>query len=303
MSGEDLRTETIEQLARRLDSDRRRVWGYVRVSSQKQADNESIPAQQEAIRLYCTSKSLESPGFVVEVASAAKPLFVVNLPGAPKQETSVEASPRPKLLLLFSHLREITGSHLVIWKLDRLARIDYEQELFLNMLRQDKVTTHSVQPGEAHMLDGGHVNDPARVFSRQVLAAAAQYERALTDLRMKSGITFKAARGGFTGGIAPYGYDNERKELVVFPEEAKMVRFIFWLNKRYQMGPSAVWEHINSHKAPTAPHFPLQKVGRILRNKALYQGNYKDCFGTVHMRPDLRILPLDDEELDDEFTK
>ena len=303
MSGVDYRSETLDQLARRLDKNKRRAWGYVRVSSQKQADNESIPAQENAIREYCSQKGLETPEFVVEVASAAKPVFAVNLPGTPKKESSLESSPRPKLLLLLSHLRDVNASHLIIWKLDRLARIDYEQELFLDMLRRDGVTIHSVQAGEAHMLDGGFVNDPSRVFSRQVLAAAAQYERALIEMRMKAGITYKAARGGYTGGLPPYGYKPYKRELIIVPDKAKMVRYIFWLSKRYGMGQVAITEHINSTKQVGSPRFTRQKISRILYNEELYKGVYKDCFKQPHMRPDLRILPDNDEELDDEFSQ
>lgn len=301
MSGSDYRNETLNDLARRLDKNKRRVWGYIRVSSQKQADNESIPAQENAIREYCKSKGLEEPEFVVEVASAAKPIFMVNLPGTPKDESSLESSPRPKLLLLLGFLGETPASHLIIWKLDRLARIDYEQELFLDMLRRNKVGVHSVQAGEAHMLDGGFVNDPARVFSRQVLAAAAQYERALIDMRMRTGITYKAARGGFTGGIPPYGYTSQKKELVIIPKRAKVVRFVFWLHRRYRLGPVAIAEHLNNAKT-AGEYFPRQKIGRILSNEDLYKGIYKDCFGEKHIRPDLRILPENEEELDDEFA-
>lgn len=299
----DYRSETVDQLARRLSNNKRRVWGYVRVSSQKQADNESIPAQEAAIGDYCKTKGLETPEFVVEIASAAKPVFAVNLPGAPKKESSLESSPRPKLLLLLGALRELAAPHLIIWKLDRLARIDYEQELFLDMLRRDKVTIHSVQVGEAHMLDGGFVNDPSRVFSRQVLAAAAQYERALIEMRMKTGITYKAARGGYTGGGPAYAYKAHKKELTIVPEMARMVRYIFWLNRRFKMGAVAISDHINAHKEVGTPRFPRQKVSRILDNEELYRGVYKDCFKQTHMRPDLRILPLDEEELDNEFSK
>lgn len=299
LTGEDLRHETTDQLARRLEQSSRRVWGYVRVSSQKQADNESIPAQIEAIQKYCVGKGLETPEFVVEVGSAGKPIFVINLPGTPREESRSESSPRPKLLLLFGFLRETPGSHLILWKLDRLARIDYEQELFLDMLRRDKVDTHSVQPGEAHMLDGGYVKDPQRVFSRQVLAAAAQYERAMIEMRMKTGMTYKAARGGFTGGIPPYGYESHKKDLRVLADEAKAVRFIFWLHRRYAMGPVAIAEHLST---TCQIKFPRQKVTRVLNNEMLYNGVYQDCFGQNHQRPDLRILPADFEELDDEFT-
>jgi site-specific DNA recombinase len=293
----------MDQLAHRLNKNKRRVWGYVRVSSQKQADNESIPAQESAIREYCKVKSLEEPDFVAEVASAAKPVFAINLPGTPKTESSLESSPRPKLLLLLGHLRLLKGAHFVLWKLDRLARIEYEQELFLDMLRRDKIGIHSVQAGEAHMLDGGFVNDPARVFSRQVLAAAAQYERALVEMRMKAGITYKAARGGYTGGPPIYGYKPYKKELIIVPENAKMIRYIFWLRRRYLLGHVAISEHINTTKREGAPRFPRQKIGRILANEEFYKGIYKDCFNQKHMRPDLRILPEDEEELDNEFAQ
>jgi len=298
--------ETPERLVRRLESLRKHaVWGYIRVSSETQEDNQSFGMQRADIEKYCAEKKLDPPQFVEEVASAAKPLWVVQLPGAPKEEQVTASAPRPMLLTLLMHLkqtREALGKsvplHLIVWKLDRLARVDYEQELFITMFQRDGVRLHSVMPTENHMLDGGHIKDPARAFTRTVLAAAAQYERAMIELRLTSGLTYKAAQGGFTGGVPPFGYGTKGQELVIIPHEAQMVRFIFHLRYRYQLSESAISRYITKHKASEDVNvYDRYKIRRVLHNKALYQGVYKDRYGSTHPRPDLKILPDDPEAL------
>jgi DNA invertase Pin-like site-specific DNA recombinase len=298
--------ETPERLVKRLESLRKQsVWGYVRVSSETQEDNQSFGMQKADIEKYCLDKKMDPPQFVNEVASAAKPLWVVQLPGAPKEEQVTAAAPRPMLLTLLMHLkqtREHLGKsvplHLIVWKLDRLARVDYEQELFITMFQRDGVRLHSVMPTENHMLDGGHIKDPARAFTRTVLAAAAQYERAMIELRLSSGLTYKAAQGGFTGGVPPFGYGSKGQELVIIPHEAQMVKFIFHLRYKYQLSESAISRYIIKHKAVEDTNlYDRYKIRRILQNKSLYQGVYKDRYGSTHPRPDLKILSDDPEAL------
>ena len=214
-------------------------------------------------------------------------------------------------MLLLNHLkrvRETLGgaakTHLIVWRLDRLARVDYEQELFLTMFRQDNVTLHSVMPTEEHMLDGGHVKDPARAFTRTVLAAASAYERAMIEMRMSAGMAYKASQGGFTGGVPPFGYISKNGELIVDPYEAQMVRFIYHLAMRYRMSVRAIGRYLQAHKHATDPNrYDHSKINRILRdNEAMYRGLYTDRFGTSHQRPDLKILPDDPEALLDYDT-
>jgi DNA invertase Pin-like site-specific DNA recombinase len=298
--------ETPERLVKRLESLRKQtVWGYVRVSSETQEDNQSLGMQKADIEKFCTDNKLDHPQFVQEVASAAKPLWVVQLPGAPKEEQVTASAPRPMLLTLLMHLKQVrehlgksTPLHMIVWKLDRLARVDYEQELFITMFHRDGVRLHSVMPTEEHMLDGGHIKDPARAFTRTVLAAAAQYERAMIELRLSSGLTYKAAQGGYTGGVPPFGYCSKGQELVIVPHEAQMVKYIFHLRHRYQLSESAISRYIMKNKAADDPnHYDRYKIRRILHNKSLYQGIYKDRYGSVHPRPDLKILPDDPEAL------
>ena len=298
--------ESPDVFVRRLNEAKdQAVWGYIRVSSDSQEDNQSFGMQSEAITKYCVEKKFEPPQFVDEVASAAKPLWVVNLPGAPPEERVNNTAPRPRLLMLIMHLKQLRERlgkaapiHLIIWKLDRLARVDYEQELFFSMFSRDNIALHSVMPTEDHMLDGGHVRDPARAFTRTVMAAVASYERSMIELRLNSGLAYKAAQGGFTGGIHPFGYDLKDQELVINPHEASMVRYVFFLKHRYDMPVSAISRWIVAHKDPRDTIlYDRYKITRILRSKQLYLGFYKDRFGGVHPKPNLKILPDNLESL------
>jgi DNA invertase Pin-like site-specific DNA recombinase len=222
-------------------------------------------------------------------------MFLVNLPGTPADSVTLEASPRPLLLLLLGHLRELPkGALLVVWRLDRLSRLSYEQELLMDMLRKAEVRVHSVQSGEDHILDGGYVHDPARVLMRQVMASYAQYERAIIELRLQSGKNYKAARGGYTGGQPPFGYAAQGKELVIDPFEAEMVRFIFKLHREFHFTPGQISEHVEKHKAShdKTKYYKL-KIYRILKTERQYLGYYTDCYGHEHFRPDLTILTKD----------
>lgn len=299
--------ESIDALSRRLALQTTQVvWGYVRVSTEGQEDNQSLSMQREAIEKFCVEKKLPAPQFIEEVASAAKPIWVVNLPGTPAEDAVSQSSPRPRFMLLLNHLKVVretlgnnTRTHLIVWKLDRLARVDYEQELFLTMFRQDNVTMHSVMPTEEHMLDGGHVKDPARAFTRTVLAAASAYERAMIEMRMNAGMAYKASQGGFTGGHPPFGYVVKNGELVIDPYEASMVRFIYHLKLRYKLSNKGIGRYLHAHKhASDTNRYDHSKIGRIVKdNEPLYRGLYTDRFGSPHQRPDLKILPDDREAL------
>lgn len=298
--------ESAEALSHRLTAHtRQRVWAYVRVSSESQEDNQSLGMQTDAIQKYCAEKGLEIPMFVEEVASAAKPMWVVTLPGAPPEERVTQSAPRPRFMLLLNHLRMVketvgatTPVFLLVWRLDRLARVDYEQEFFISMFKRDGVKLHSVMPTEDHMLDGGHVKDPARAFTRLVLAGAAAYERAMIELRMGAGMAYKASQGGFTGGHPPFGYDAKGGELVINSYEASMVKFIFHLRHRYGLSLGGISDHILAHKSKDDHnYYHRQKIGRILRTEQLYRGVYRDRFGANHVRPDLKILPDDEEKI------
>ena len=296
---EALAREDLSALALRLSTvGSAAAWGYLRVSSDKQEDNQSLGMQKQDIETYCAAQKISRVEFVVEVASAAKPMFVVKLSGTSKEEKEENAtSPRPKLLLLISQLCEMPQSQLVVWKLDRLSRVGMESETFVQMFRKNHVRLCSTKVGENELLERGGSDDPARVLMRTMLASFAQYERSMIEMRTQAGLTFKAARGGFTGGPPPFGYNVVNKELAVDPYEADMVRYVFTLRKGHGLSYASIAATIMAGKHPEdTRRYDRQKITRIIQSEDLYRGKYTDCFGATHQRPDLKILSDTDED-------
>ncbi len=278
------------------------VWGYVRVSSDKQEDGQSPEGQADEIRAYhAQTEALAALKLfvVAETASAGSPMFSVSLPGMRSQgPLTVNEAPRPLLCLLLASLCDRPGSHLVVWKLDRLARVATEQDLFLNLLTRSKVTLHTTYAGERHLLEGlgSDSDDPIRHLMRQILAAFAEYERKLIVIRMQMGTRKKASKGGWTGGNVPYGYTSKSGELVVDPEQSRAVVEIFRLREVHQQSQSNICEALKSAGVPGNWH--KMRISRILGNRRLYMGVYDDPYGKPHARPDLVILPSSWAEYD-----
>ena len=214
-----------------------------------------------------------------------------NLARATKEEPS--ASPRPLLLSLISHIVNRSNQHLIIWKLDRLARIPYEQEMIIELFKRHGVTLHSVQVSERELLkDGGSLSDdPSRALFRTMMAAVAQYERAVIALRTRTGAQMKASRGGWAGGCVPYGYRRtDKRDIEIDPMEAEVVRWIFYLREQLFASFDEIGKEL-TRRGFKGPWYKT-KIHRIYNSAALYQGNYTDPFThQPHARPDLRILP------------
>lgn len=280
-----------QRLAEQLRADTTGVWGYVRVSTDKQEDGESPEFQEKAIREYAQRYKLGEPNIVVESASAGKPLISVTLPGMRESRAEPVAAPRPLLLALLAHLLERPSQHIVVWKLDRFSRIAYEQEMLLEMFQRHDVSIHSTMASERELLkDDGKV-DPARALFRTLMGAVAQYERAIIALRTRTGMHMKAARGGWVGGGVPYGYRrSEAHDLAVDADEAEVVRWIFyWRDPSIMLSFDKIRERLEQRGLGK---WNKTKVHRIVSSRELYEGVYVDPFTEQpHERPDLRILP------------
>lgn len=262
-----------------------RVWGYVRVSTKGQEDDGySLGAQVKDIERYCAEQKLDAPRFALEVASAAKPLIRSALFEALGE---TEIAPRPILQLLLSAVLSRDGAVLLVWKLDRLSRVAADQELILENLRRHKVKVLSVCEGEASLIDTA---DPTRALMRQILAAFAQYEHALIHMRMETGRQAKAATGGWVGGRPPYGYEARGQELVILPDEARVIRMVFCMREAAGKTYSEILSTLERRGIFT---FTKQKLSKILSYRTLYRGEYVDPYNVTHIRHDLRILPDD----------
>lgn len=188
---------------------RKRVLGYVRVSTAEQVDGFGLDVQRDAIRSYCKAEGLR----LVEILSDEG------------QSGSNGLDSRKGLAEALARIEQGDAAALVVYRFDRLARDLLLQETVFERLRVQGAEVLSVSEPAAIG------DDPTRVLVRQILGAVAQYERALIRGRMMAGRAVKVARGGYGGGRPAYGMRAVGRELVPDPAEAKLVAQIVKLRK------------------------------------------------------------------------
>jgi DNA invertase Pin-like site-specific DNA recombinase len=162
------------------------VVGYLRVSTEGQADAFGLDVQRQTIFDYCAKHDL-------------------NLVAVFHDETSGTHGLEHRIGLAQAlGMIPDPAETLLIPRLDRLARDLVMSEQLLREVWDAGGDVISCAEGEGNLRDDP--NDPSRALIRQVLGAVAAYERSMIVLRMKRGRLAKKARGGYASGAPPYGY-------------------------------------------------------------------------------------------------
>jgi len=188
--------------------------GYIRVSTEDQAKRgHGLEGQEHAIRAFAESQGYELLDIVRDegISGATKP------------------SERPGFNRIFELADLGAFNVLLVWKIDRLARsivhaVTTANELLVNHTIVLRSVTEPIDLSTAM---------GKTLFS--ILAGMAEQERLSITERTLAGKRAKAAKGGFAGATAPYGYRTDGKgSLVVHEAEAIVVRGIFASRSRGQ---------------------------------------------------------------------
>ncbi len=182
---------------------RRRVVGYLRVSTDRQAEEGlGLEVQADAIKAWAKANNARVVGtFADEGVSGSNGLDT-----------------RDALLDALNLIKASQAEGLVVYRLDRLARDLIVQETLLAEVRRLGGEVFSTSTAEAGYL-ADDPDDPSRKLIRQVLGAVAEYERSMIALRLRSGRKRKAQGGGYAYGAPPFGFRVEDGELV--PDEGE----------------------------------------------------------------------------------
>jgi site-specific DNA recombinase len=184
---------------------------YTRKSTEHGLELEfnSLDAQREACGAYI--KSQASLGWKVITQPYDDPAF------------SGGNLERPALLRLLKDIDAGKVDVVVVYKIDRLTRsladfaklveaFDARSISFVAVTQQFNTTTSMGR------------------LTLNVLLSFAQFERELSSERVRDKIAASRAKGKWTGGSVPLGYDVKDKKLVPNPKECETVNLIF---KRY----------------------------------------------------------------------
>ncbi|MGL5164875.1 MAG: recombinase family protein [Afipia sp.] len=181
---------------------------YTRKSTEHGLELEfnSLDAQREACEAYI--KSQASLGWKVLPQSYDDPAF------------SGGNLDRPALKKLLTDIEASKVDVVVVYKIDRLTRsladfaklveaFDARSISFVAVTQQFNTTTSMGR------------------LTLNVLLSFAQFERELSSERVRDKIAASRAKGKWTGGSVPLGYDVKDKKLVPNPKERETVNLIF----------------------------------------------------------------------------
>jgi site-specific DNA recombinase len=224
-----------------------RIATYTRISTDEDHQPYSLEAQSGRLRSYIESQ--EGWELAREFSDQA----------------SGATTERPSLQRALTEARARRFDLLLVYRVDRLARSVRGLAGLLEQLDQAGVSFRSAtEPFDTAT--------PSGRMMVQMLGVFAEFERATIIDRVIAGMERKAARGEWTAGSAPYGYevDPESSYLAPNPTEAPLVPVIFDRYARDRMGAKAVagWLNDRGYRTRAGRPWNHMAVLTVLRNRA-----------------------------------
>ena len=177
----------------------RRVYAYLRVSTESQLSGDGFPRQRHVIENWASSNCIEVDEWFEERAvSGTKDLV-----------------DRPALSHLMVALMSGDIRSVVVEKLDRLARDQMIQESIIQTFLKHGFELVSATPGEENLCG----NDPGRKLMRTIMGAIAEYDKQMIVLKLR------AARER-AKSVSPRGTCEGRKPYGAYAEEAPILERI-----------------------------------------------------------------------------
>lgn len=168
------------------------AYAYLRVSGKGQLDGDGFTRQAQAIERYALANGISIvETFEEQGVSGTK-----------------ELDDRPSLQDLLAALKEGEVRVVIIEKLDRLARDLMVQETILSDLMKQGFEVISVSEPDLCS------SDPSRVLVRQIFGAIAQYDRAMTVLKLRGARQRMKAKQGRCEGRKAFGARSGESQVI-----------------------------------------------------------------------------------------
>lgn len=235
---------------KRMNSDiskKLRVVGYIRVSTQEQAEEGYSPkAQEDLIVNECQKYDYELVGFYRDLGISGK---------------SIEA--RTGLKQMLEHSKKDIFDLVLVWKTSRMARNVHDLLEIVETLQYNDVKFKSIS-------ESYDTSTPEGKMMLTVLGTVAEFERNTIVENLKIGMNSRA-RQGYKNGGKVYGYRSEGtgkgSQLIIEPNEAEVVKMIFDMYVQGK-GYKAIANYLNKlgYKTVKGNLFSINGVKEILSN-------------------------------------
>ncbi|MDC0977762.1 recombinase family protein [bacterium] len=233
---------------------------YIRVSTDKQVEGDSLEEQESELKKFCEYKNYLIHKIHIEAGKSAK-------------DTN-----RIEYQKLLSDIKEKKINAVVVKKLDRLSRSLLDFEEFMKTAQEFNVEFISLKENF----------DTTNAIGKAMLRVAlvfAQLEREQTAERITDVMHYRASQGLYNGGGIPFGYNLINKEIHLNKQEKKVVELIY--NKFIETkSVSVVTKEINNlgFKTRLGNFWDVRKIDKILR-RPVYTGKIqwgKKVYSGVH---------------------
>jgi len=216
--------------------------GYIRVSSEGQADNSSLDDQQDRINAYCTALNHELISTYQDVQSGGK------------------SENRKGLQTAIADVLAGKADGIIVLKLDRLGR------------RASDVLTlidKELQPNNKALVVVDMAMDTSTPTGKLVLtmlAGVAEFEKSQINQRTTNGKKSRAKTSPYANGGAPkFGCKADNKNLIADDKEQEIINII---RKHHKSGKSrqAIADFLNKNNIPSkrGGQWSATTVGRVL---------------------------------------
>jgi site-specific DNA recombinase len=185
--------------------DKLNVIGYVRVSMPEQKTRGyGIEIQRDLIQ-----KQVELKGWnLLDIYENVKPGITSEREGLEK---------------LISDVENKKTQAIVVYKLDRLSRKMKD----IMYLIEDVFIKNNIKI--VSITENIDTSTPLGIAMIGMISVFSQLERENIKARMHEGILKKASKGGYVGGVVPYGYYIEKDKYVINQEQSTCIKRVFEL--------------------------------------------------------------------------
>jgi site-specific DNA recombinase len=216
--------------------------GYIRVSSEGQADNTSLDDQQDRINAYCTALNHELIGTYQDVQSGGK------------------SENRKGLQTAIADVLAGKADGIIVLKLDRLARLASDVLTLID--KQLQPNNKALVIIDMNM----DTSTPTGKLVLTMLAGVAEFEKSQINQRTANGKKARAKTSPYANGGAPkFGCKADNKNLIADDKEQEIINII---KRHYKSGKSQrqIAEYLNKQGilSKQGKEWSSTTIGRIL---------------------------------------
>ncbi|HET8937703.1 MAG TPA: recombinase family protein [Polyangiales bacterium] len=231
-------------MARRPRTDATIAVGYLRTSTSNKG--QTTDQQRDALERYASEHGLRVVSWHTDQLSGSTPV-----------------DKRPGFSAVLAGVREHRAGTLLVATRDRLARDIVQAALAERELERLGARIASAT--------GANGDDPQARFTRAVMDAAAELERALIAERVRRAREARAKRGGRSGGVVPFGFDAsfDRKALIPNAAERRAIARMRELDTLGSTQAEICKALTDEGHKPRATRWNVTTVARVLRREQL----------------------------------